>query len=248
MAGRFVWADLSSYDVTGAEGFYSALFGWEWTDDDGTQRSGGDGGYRLAFAMDGEAAAGMYPMPEKFARMRLPSFWMPYIAVDDAAATVRIAEENGGKTEVQPEPFAKGRTALIRDPSGAGFTIYDGGDFRGRSGGFGRMAWNELFVPDERAVLPFYEKVFGWQSGKDDDGGFLLTGVDDGMPVCGVQVLPDEIRGGKKYWTAHFVVDALAESRAVIESEGGKVWDEHAPGTMFAADPWDAFFILQAGR
>ena len=84
---RFVWADLSTCDVDVAADFYSAVFGWRW------QNSGNDGNdgndfnivrrrrdYYYAIAGD-ESVAGLYEMPRKFAKIKMPPFWMSHIAV-----------------------------------------------------------------------------------------------------------------------------------------------------------------------
>ena len=65
-------------------------------------------------------------MPEKFQSIRMPSFWMSYIHVQNIEETVRVAKANGAIIEVSPEAApGGGLVALIRDPAGAGFTCYE---------------------------------------------------------------------------------------------------------------------------
>ena len=240
MPCAFVWADLSSYDVGVAEGFYYALFGWQWH-----KTGGGYGDYRYA-TKDGEESAGLYSMPEKFAQIKMPPFWMSHIAVADAAQTVALAEQSGGKTEVPPTPFASGNIALIRDPSGAGFTIYDGGDVNCKKESHGRMSWNELFLPDAQKVREFYKTAFNWQMKPEGNGHFKLL---DETNTCAatIQEAPDDLRGNKQYWAIHFAVDSLKHACETVTANGGKVWDEHDDNKTFAASPGGEFFIL-AGR
>ena len=238
MPCAFVWADLSSYDAAEAESFYSALFGWQWH-----KAGGGDyGDYRYALK-DGEEAAGLYTMPEKFAQIKMPPFWMSHIAVADAAQTAALAEQSGGKVEVQPAPFANGSIALIRDPSGAGFTIYDGGGVNCKGKSHGKMSWNELFLPDAQEVRAFYKTTFNWQMQASGEGQFKLLDETDTCAAT-IQEAPDAPRGNKQYWAIHFAVDSLKAACEKVTTNGGKVWQPHTPDKTFAASPGGEFFIL----
>ncbi|MEM8878817.1 MAG: VOC family protein, partial [Pseudomonadota bacterium] len=127
--GDFVWCDLSTFDVAGTRDFYGRLFGWSY--DRIPQPDGSP--YDVASIND-VPQAGVFEMPEKFQKIGLPSFWMSYIQVDDAAAIVDLARQLGGKVEVGPIPYGEGAlVALIRDPLGAGFTVYQGSDLSVRA-------------------------------------------------------------------------------------------------------------------
>ena len=246
---RFVWADLSTCDVDVAADFYSAVFGWRW------QNSGNDGNdgndfnivrrrrdYYYAIAGD-ESVAGLYEMPRKFAKIKMPPFWMSHIAVADVAQTAQLANNNGGKTEVSAQPFGNGNIALIRDPSGAGFTCYDGGDVNAKSSAHGAMVWNELFVPDAEVVRDFYRNVFDWQMLADGGGYFRLTDAD-GICAASVREVADNMRGNKQYWAIHFAVDSLSRACDTILQCGGTVYDRHEENQCFAASSGGEFFIL----
>ncbi|MGI9337857.1 MAG: VOC family protein [Gammaproteobacteria bacterium] len=238
---RFVWADLSSYDVAVAERFYGGVLGWAFADsaiDD----------YRFALFDDSPVAA-VYPMPEKFAKIKMPPFWMPYIAVESAAQTAKTAGENGGKVEVLDQ-FGNGEIALIRDPSGAGFSIYDGGDIA--SSATGIIAGYELFVPDAEVVRGFYENTFNWRQVAEGGGHFRLIDKDgndntDNKCAVMVQEAADDIRGNKQYWAVHFAVDSLADAKDAVRKHGGHIWEEHKENQTFASSPGGEFFIL-SGR
>jgi len=101
MTSKFIWADLSTFDIQSAKRFYNQCFGWEY--------QALDDGYLSCLVQD-SPTAGLYTMPEKFQGMGMPSFWMSYVHVDDLEKIVRLAD------------------ALIRDPAGAGFTCYEGED------------------------------------------------------------------------------------------------------------------------
>lgn len=96
----------------------------------------------------------------------MPPFWMSYIQVSDLEQTVGLAEQHGAKVEVRPTSASGGgQVALIRDPSGAGFTCYQGDAFSPKNASLihGTQVWNELHVSDLTLIKDFYEKVFDWR-------------------------------------------------------------------------------------
>lgn len=215
----FVWADLSTFDVAEAKRFYSACFGWQYR--------GLAGEYLTCYA-DRKPAAGLYPMPAQFERIGMPSFWMSYIQVGDIHGVVESARAHGGRVEVGPEPGPSGGTiALIRDPSGAGFTCYEGDhDARSSRGSTpGQPVWHELHVSDLQLVEPFYAEVFGWTAKKVGNSDRYELTTSSGETVGGMTITPNSVKGDKEYWGVYFAVDDLTRIRARIERAGGEVID-----------------------
>ena len=113
-AGLFVWDELGTQDVDGAERFYNRVFGWT-TTDMGEEY----GGYKI-FELGETRVAGLMKMPDP----SIPSMWTPYIAVDDTDAIVAKAQELGGSVLVEAMDIpAVGRIAVLKDPVGAAFGI-----------------------------------------------------------------------------------------------------------------------------
>jgi uncharacterized protein len=113
-AGVFVWDELGTQDVEGAERFYNAVFGWT-TADMGEEY----GGYKI-FKNGETDVGGLMKMPEP----SMPSLWSPYVAVEDADATLAKAGELGGETLMGPMDVPNvGRIGVLRDPVGAVFGI-----------------------------------------------------------------------------------------------------------------------------
>jgi hypothetical protein len=112
--GVFVWDELGTTDVGGAERFYGAVFGWTTTD------MGPDyGGYRI-FKCGETDAGGLMALPDA----SMPAGWQPYVAVDDVDATTAKAKELGGSVLMEPMDVPKvGRIAVLRDPQDAAFGI-----------------------------------------------------------------------------------------------------------------------------
>ena len=57
---------------------------------------------------------------------RLGPNWLPYFGVEKANDAARRAEEAGGRSLAQTREFPFGRTAVMADPLGAPFAVYEG--------------------------------------------------------------------------------------------------------------------------
>ena len=235
--GEFIWADLSSFRPDVTRNFYADLFGWRFDDYAGSLRTG--------------PVAGLFEMPAKFQAINMPSFWMSYIAVDDVAAAVETAKAHGGKVELGPIPFeGGGEIALIRDPLGAGFTVYTGTTLSSAGHGHGAKLGHGLFVSDASAVKGFYEKLFGWQFMPAADGAQEI--LLNGQRIAHLYEIPDPaIRGKEQYWAVYFGVADLSDARARIARSGGEVLAETEimeGVALIARDPdGGTFWLLETG-
>jgi uncharacterized protein len=113
--GVFVWDELGTQDVEGAQRFYGAVFGWT-TEDMGAEY----GGYRI-FKSGETQIAGLMKMPDASA----PSQWVPYVHTYDVDATVAKAKGLGASVFVEGmEVPSVGRVAVLADPQGAAFGLF----------------------------------------------------------------------------------------------------------------------------
>jgi predicted enzyme related to lactoylglutathione lyase len=112
--GVFVWDELGTSDVDGAQRFYESVFGWTTTD------LGEEfGGYRI-FNSGDDGIAGLMSLQDQSGSPR----WQPYVYVEDPDATVARAGELGGSVVYEPMDVPNtGRIAALRDPQGASFGI-----------------------------------------------------------------------------------------------------------------------------
>ena len=233
--GSFIWADLSSFRPATTRAFYTSLLGWRFDGND----------YAIATAQ-GRPIAGSFEMPAFFQKIRMPSFWMSYMQVDNVETAMEIATAQGGKVELGPEPFdGGGRIALIRDPLGAGFTVYEGSALPADQN-TGRQ--HGLFVSDAAAVMPFYTALFGWIFGSDKDGTRTITNGD--TQIAHLHEIPDPaLRGTEEYWAV--MVPATAKSLAQIDSLGGKIEAQfdvpEGPVTVIHDPDGAALFLLTDG-
>jgi predicted enzyme related to lactoylglutathione lyase len=115
--GVFVWDELATNDVDGAQRFYEAVFGWT------TQDMGADyGGYRIFGRGEGDTngVAGLMAVQDA----AIPPHWQPYVYVEDPDATAAKATELGGGSLMEPMDVPSvGRIGVLRDPQGATFGI-----------------------------------------------------------------------------------------------------------------------------
>jgi uncharacterized protein len=113
--GAFCWNELATDDVERAASFFAALLGWDCQT--------GDTGY-VSIRSRGSLNGGMR---SQLAHERggAPS-WMPYFTVRSARDSARTAEELGGRTLVPVVHSRCGRVAVLGDPQGAAFAIFQG--------------------------------------------------------------------------------------------------------------------------
>ncbi len=115
VSGRWMWIELWARDASAAISLYQSVAGY------GVQRTDvlQSPDYRV-LTRDGRPRAGVnqLPWPE------VNPNWLPYIKVDDPAATARRAEALGGTILLPPSQQARnGSVALLLDPTGAAFAI-----------------------------------------------------------------------------------------------------------------------------
>ena len=114
--GSWVWTELWTHDTDAASKFYGKVIGYEQAEID---RS--DDSYVL-FQTEGEHRAGLVEIENK----QVDPIWAPYLGVADLAATVAQAEGLGGRVLLAPDPkLGEGRVALLADPTGGAFFIYE---------------------------------------------------------------------------------------------------------------------------
>jgi len=118
MANPFVHIELNSNDIAKARPFYAGLFGWELNDMD----MGPMGTYTTIGVGEDGTGGGMmqHPMPGA------PSVWVPYVLVDDLAASTEKARSLGGTIIQENIPVAEmGTFSLVQDPTGAVFGLWE---------------------------------------------------------------------------------------------------------------------------
>jgi predicted enzyme related to lactoylglutathione lyase len=149
------WIDTTQPDLDAAAAFYSALFGWEIED---VMPPGAPVRYLIGRRGGGDVA-GIGEPPGA-------ALWNTYIWVEDAAETASKVRAAGGTVLVEPRDVGEdGRTAVLADPAGAVFRVWQPGLHRGATvvNEHGALNFNVLTTPDLDAAQAFYGAVFGWE-------------------------------------------------------------------------------------
>ncbi len=256
--GTFSWPELATTDQAAGVAFYRALFGWDLNE----QSMGPDGTYSM-FLMRGKEVAAAYSMRPEERQGGVPPHWNLYVTVRSADESANRAQELGGKLLAPAfDVMDVGRMAIIQDPTGAVFEVWEPKKHIGAKilNEPGALCWSELTTRDPKAAEAFYTKLFGWTS-KDssgDAGGMQYTEFNNqGQPGVGMLAMPAEMPAHvPSYWMPYFQVADCDASTAKATGLGAKVMvpPKDIPKTgRFAilGDPQGAMFALftyAAGR
>jgi uncharacterized protein len=245
--GTFCWVELSSSDQRAANDFYTQLLGWQTED-----RPMGDEGVYSLQLVDGKAVAAIAPQPAAQREAGVPSLWNSYVSVADADAVAARAQELGANVHAGPfDVFQAGRMAVIQDPQGAFFMLWQPREMIGARlvNAPGALSWNELQSPDLDASAAFYEELFGWQYEEAPGEERYLVIKNAGSNNGGIRALTPP---APPSWLAYFAVGDLDASLAKLRELGGSVFvgpmDIGMAKIAVVADPQGAVFTLYAGE
>ncbi|NEQ42767.1 MAG: VOC family protein [Leptolyngbya sp. SIOISBB] len=115
----FCWNELQTKDLAAATDFYTKLFGW--TTHSSKNALGGD---YTEFQRAGNSGAGMIEIQPDWGEV--PPNWVVYFAVEDCDATLKKAQNLGGRADMTPIEIPDvGRFVILQDPQGGYFTIIE---------------------------------------------------------------------------------------------------------------------------
>jgi predicted enzyme related to lactoylglutathione lyase len=219
--GTFSWTDLNTTDQDAAKAFYSALFGWEITD----MPVGEDAVYSMA-AIDGKWVGAISPQPQQQRDAGVPSAWNSYVTVTDADEAAARATELGATVHAPPfDVMDAGRMAVVQDPQGAWFLLWQPKDHIGAGlvNAPGALAWNELGSPDVDGSATFYGDLLGWTTlpMEGADPPYLVVSNSDGHSNGGIR--PPAPPGTPPFWLVYFGSADLDVSLAKVSELGGNV-------------------------
>jgi predicted enzyme related to lactoylglutathione lyase len=211
--GTFCWVDLATTDLSVAKRFYERLHGWQFDDMSPT--------YSLC-RLNGRAVTGVFGQPDLG---EVAPQWNNYIAVTDADAMAQRAADLGATIVEQPfDVNGDGRTAVIRDPSGAAVCLWQPRNHAGAQlvNEPGSLTWNDLVTRDLDAAKAFYTALFGWTA--DDVGGGEYTTLTRGkLLIGGMQRIRTERPELRPHWLPYFVVRNADEAAAIVTDGAGEI-------------------------
>jgi uncharacterized protein len=250
------WVDASEPDPRAALDFYGGLFGWRFDD---VMPPSSDSRYFIAshaaasssiFDVSGETRRGEVAgirSVEGAAR----ATWNTYFWVESADEATARVQEAGGDVTVEPFDFMSAcRMAVLSDPEGAAFGVWEAKEHKGARlvNDPGALVFNGLNTRDLAGAQSFYGSIFGWETGPIGGGaeGWTLPGYGDwlerehhrnlrqqmadaGAPdgfedvVAAIIPIADGQRDTPAHWSVTFAV-ADADATAAKASElGGNV-------------------------
>jgi predicted enzyme related to lactoylglutathione lyase len=260
------WVDTSQPDPEASLAFYRGLFGWEL---ENVLPEGSDDKYFIGRIRGGDVAA-VGTVPEGGPSM---AAWNTYIWVDSADDAASKAREAGG--EVVADPFDvmdAGRMAVLADPEGAVFSVWQAKSNKGAKvvNEHGSLNFNGLATRDPESAKAFYGALFGWTV-LDLPSGAMWTlpgygdhleestpGLRDQMAqmdapdgfidvVAALNPIADDDTATPAHWSVTFAVDDVHAAAAQVPALGGVVvaGPFDAPWTRLAViqDPQGATFI-----
>jgi len=236
------WVDTQQPDPHAAMDFYGRIFGWEF-------EAGAD--YFVA-RLRGRDVAGVGPLPDGDA----PG-WTTYVCTDSADDAAAKARSAGGTVLVEPFDAAPaGRLAIIADPTGAPFGVWQAGERQGAQLVNEPSAWamSTLGTPDPERAAAFYGELFGWTTESFGDFTmFRLPGYVGGEPLQPVSrevvaAMAPAPAGAPPSWSPDFWIADVDAAVAAAAELGGRVIDppsERPPGKgAVLADPRGVAFSI----
>ena len=229
--GTFSWTDLNTTDQQAAKAFYS-----------GAVRLGDRGPagrrrrlYTMA-RIGGKNVAAISPQQQQQRDAGVPPAWNNYITVENADEAAARAAELGATVHAQPfDVMDVGRMAVIQDPQGAWFLIWEPKSNIGASlvNAPGAMSWNELATPDMDGSVKFYGELFDWQTMPIEgmEMPYMTIQNQDGHGNGGIRpVMPP---GTPPHWLVYFGsddVDATMSRSLRAGRDADRAADGHRHG------------------
>jgi uncharacterized protein len=113
--GALCWNELATTDVERAEAFFGELLGWQYETD--------ESGY-ASIKNAGRLNGGMRGQTER--ERGIPPNWLPYFTVENVDDAARHAKRLGGRAVSPATVIHTGRFAVLADPQGAAFAVFEG--------------------------------------------------------------------------------------------------------------------------
>jgi uncharacterized protein len=217
--GSFSWIELGTLDQAAAKAFYTSLFGWTYED----SPMGPDEVYTM-FQLDGSYVGAAYTLRGQEKEMGVPPHWNLYISVASADETAAKASELGGKIYAPPfDVMTFGRMAVIADPAGATFCIWEAKDHIGTGvvNEPGALCWADVATPDPEGAARFYTELFGWTA-MPGEGGYVHLKNGD-APIGGIPPAHTAALGVPPHWMGYILVADINASTAKATGLGAKI-------------------------
>ena len=249
--GTFCWPEITVLDQDQAKKFYASLFGWTFND----TPMGPDAGVYTIFQKNGQDCAALTQMSQPMRSQGVPSHWGSYIAVANVDESTKKAESLGASVVMQPfDVMTNGRMSVLRDPTGAVFSLWQGKDTIGVTilDEPGALGWSELLTTDTDKARAFYSALFNWKVAEMTSGPmpYTIFKRPDGTQAAGMMAAPADMQMPPN-WLSYIQVESVDNAVAKAKELGGQVFvaPQDVPGTgrfaVLADSQGAAFGLLQ---
>jgi predicted enzyme related to lactoylglutathione lyase len=169
--------------------------------------------------LEGRDVAALSQMSEEQQSQGMPPMWNSYVSVENADESAEKAAALGGTVIAPPfDVFDSGRMAVIQDPTGAVFSVWQPKSHIGAKlvNIPGTLGWNELVTKDVAQAKSFYSQLFGWESETQDMGNGMeyTTIMNKGRGNGGMIQMTEEWGDAPSHWMVYF---SVADCDASIE-------------------------------
>jgi predicted enzyme related to lactoylglutathione lyase len=252
--GTFSWPELATTDQKAAVAFYRGLFGWELNE----QPMGPTETYSM-FQLRGKDVGAAYTMRPEERQSGAPPHWNSYVTVTNVEETVARAKTLGAEVLAPPfDVMDAGRMAVLRDPTGAAFEVWEPKKQIGAKilNEAGALCWTELTTSDTKAAEKFYTGLFGWTP-KHSAAGSPMEYTEfkvGSTSSIGMMPKPAQMPAHvPSYWMPYFQVSNVDASASKAKDLNGKVMvgpTDIADAGRFAVltDPQGAMFAVFQGK
>lgn len=246
--GTFCWVELATAGAAEAKSFYTQLFGWDYVDNP----TGPDSFYTM-LKLGGKDIGALYELMPDLKAQGVPPHWLSYISIANADETARKAKDAGATLLKEPfDVFTVGRMAVVQDPTGAVFALWQPGTHAGAAiyNVPNSFCWNELATSDTKSAGEFYSQVFGWTRDTQNFGPMEYTMFKNGdRPAGGMYKIMPEMGPIPPNWLVYFAVDdcdAQVQRATGLGASVVKPADDIPDVGRFAilSDPHSAVFAI----
>ncbi|HMJ52255.1 MAG TPA: VOC family protein [Polyangiaceae bacterium] len=243
--GTVAWVDLQTPDLDKARKFYGELLGWSFI--------GGDdpnSGFYTTAQIRGRKVAGLAKPPRE--ANSLPA-WTVYLAASNADDIARKTKEAGGQVLMPPmDVMEQGRMAILSDPTGAAFGVWQAKAHRGAEviDEPGAMTWHEVYTRDATKAREFYARVFGLEQKRLDSPSMEYWTLHQGPKTVGgvMQMTPAMPKDLPAHWSTYFAVADADAAAKKVTALGGKLvappFDTPYGRMAAVSDPFGAAFSV----